>query len=109
MSNTGQMIIQRCKNCGALYIPPKSLCIKCDHESLEEYPVSGSGKVYTFTTINIPPETFKDEAPYDIGLVELSEGPRLTARVKKTSGGPLKIGDAVRFLKKDEVGYWFTA
>ena len=109
MSNKDQMMILRCKDCGALYMPPKSLCIKCDKESLEEYPASGSGKVYTFTTINIPPETFRDEAPYDIGLVELSEGLRLTARVKKTGGGGLKIGDTVRFLKKDEIGHWFVA
>lgn len=107
MSTEGQMVILHCKVCGALHIPPKYLCTKCGHQSLEEYRASGSGRIYTFTTIYVAPESFKDQVPYDIAIVELKEGLRVTARIKKTDGVQLNIGEPVHFFKKDEMGYWF--
>ena len=44
---------------------------------------------------------------YDIAIVELDEGIKITARVKKVEEELIKIGDPVQFLKKDEIGYWF--
>ena len=107
MSNENQMIILHCEACKTLYIPPKYLCTKCGHEFLKEFAISGRGRIYTYTTIYVAPESFKDQVPYDIVIVELDEGVRVTARIKKMDEAPIKIGDPVQFLKKDEIGYWF--
>ena len=103
------MTVLRCKGCGTFYIPPKYVCSKCGETSLEDYPISGSGSVYTFTTIFVASEQFKSQAPYDIAIVQLDEGLKVTSRVDRPDQSSLHIGDAVNYLKKDELGYWFTA
>ena len=108
MLKVDQMFILHCKACGTFYIPPKYLCSRCGHEHLHEYMASGLGKIYTYTTIFVAPESFKDQVPYTIAVVELNEGLKVTARVYKVGKSPIKIGYPVRFLKKDEVGYWFN-
>ncbi|MGH9558205.1 MAG: Zn-ribbon domain-containing OB-fold protein [Bryobacteraceae bacterium] len=50
--------------------------------------------VYTETVIYAAPEQFAAEAPYQLAIVTLENGKRLTARV---SGDRVKIGDAVEF------------
>jgi len=37
--------------------------------------LKGSGKIQTFTTVNVAPEGRESEVPYTIVLVELDEGP----------------------------------
>jgi hypothetical protein len=51
-----------------------------------------TGNVYTETTIYSPPEAFAAEAPYQLAIIELDSGARLTARVH---GDPVRIGDPV--------------
>ena len=108
MANKNEMMVLRCKGCGAFYIPPKCVCSKCDGTSLEDYPVSASGWVYTFTTIFVAPEQFKSQTPYDIAIVQLDKGLKVTSRVDRPDQSFLHIGDSVHYVRKDEVGYWFT-
>ncbi len=107
MMTGNSMMILRCKTCDSLYIPPKYLCAECAQESLEEYPVGGLGVIYSFTTIRVSPEKFKDHVPYDLAIVELSEGIRVTVRLKRRQGESLAIGNPVRFVMRDNSGYWF--
>lgn len=51
-----------------------------------------TGTVYTETTIYSPPEAFAAEAPYQLAIIQLDTGARLTARVH---GDPVRIGDPV--------------
>jgi uncharacterized OB-fold protein len=51
-----------------------------------------TGTVYTETLIHSAPEAFVSEAPYQLIIVTLDNGSRLTGRV---SGEPVEIGDAV--------------
>lgn len=51
-----------------------------------------TGSVYTETTIYSPPEAFAGEAPYQLAIIELDSGARLTARIH---GAPVRIGDRV--------------
>lgn len=54
------------------------------------------GTVYTDTVIFSAPEAFVSEAPYQIAIIDLDEGGRLTARV---AGDNVSIGDRVEFLE----------
>jgi uncharacterized OB-fold protein len=52
------------------------------------------GAVYTETVIFSPPEAFVKDAPYQIAIIDLEDGGRLTARI---DGENVSIGDRVDF------------
>jgi uncharacterized OB-fold protein len=53
------------------------------------------GTVYTETVIFSAPEAFVHDAPYQIAIIDLEDGGRLTARI---DGDTVVIGDRVEFL-----------
>jgi uncharacterized OB-fold protein len=56
----------------------------------------GSGVIYTETIVFAPPEQFMADAPYQLVIVTLAGGGRLTGRV---TGERVKIGDPVEFAE----------
>ena len=54
------------------------------------------GVVYTETVVFAPPEQFATDAPYQLAIVALEDGKRLTARI---SGERVAIGDAVELAE----------
>jgi uncharacterized OB-fold protein len=54
----------------------------------------GSGTVYTETVVWSAPEAFVKDAPYQLAIVSLDAGGRMTARI---DGERVAIGDAVDF------------
>lgn len=59
----------------------------------------GPGTVYTETVVWSPPEAFLRDAPYQLVIVTLASGRRVTGRVL---GDRVKIGDAVAFRESRE-------
>ena len=57
----------------------------------------GSGTIYTETVIYAAPEQFVADAPYQLAIVALETGKRLTARI---AGDRVAIGDAVEFVEE---------
>jgi len=55
-----------------------------------------TGVVYTETVVHAAPEQFVADAPYQLAIVSLEEGGRLTVRV---SGERVIIGDRVAFVE----------
>lgn len=55
-----------------------------------------SGIVYTETIVHAAPEQFVSDAPYQLAIVSLDEGGRLTARL---DGDRVAIGDRVDFVE----------
>ena len=55
-----------------------------------------SGVVYTETVVHAPPEQFIADAPYQLAIVSLDGGKRLTARI---DGERVAIGDRVEFVE----------
>lgn len=54
------------------------------------------GTVYTETVVFAPPEQFATDAPYQLAIVTLETGKRLTARIL---GDRVAIGDAVELAE----------
>ena len=65
----------KCKECGAITVPPKIVCRKCTSPNLDIVELNGKAKIQTFTTVYVTSEGRKDEIPYIIVLAELDEGP----------------------------------
>jgi uncharacterized OB-fold protein len=62
------------------------------------------GVVYTETVVHAPPEQFVADAPYQLAIVSLENGKRLTARI---DGPRVAIGDPVEFVE-DRSGIPFS-
>jgi uncharacterized OB-fold protein len=56
----------------------------------------GAGTVYTETLIYAAPEQFVKDAPYQLTIIALDDGSRLTARI---DGDRVAIGDKVDFAE----------
>ncbi|VVC03050.1 Uncharacterised protein [Candidatus Burarchaeum australiense] len=101
------LIGSTCETCNTNYFPPRPICPKCRRRGkIKDKQYSGRGKVYSFSEVNVPPSGFEIEAPYVIALIELEEGPYLTAQVVDCEEKDVKIGSPVRmvFRKIQESG-----
>ncbi|UCC81593.1 MAG: Zn-ribbon domain-containing OB-fold protein [Gemmatimonadota bacterium] len=71
----------RCKGCGKVTYPARTICPSCRGEEIEKINLSPRGKVVTSTVIHVPPDDFLMEAPYAMAVVETPEGARLMTQV----------------------------
>jgi uncharacterized OB-fold protein len=71
-------------------------------------PESRDGIVYTETIVHAPPEQFAADVPYQLAIVDLETGGRVTVRVLgKTEQERAHIGDRVRFVEeRNGVAYY---
>ena len=91
--NRGQLVMQRCGDCGAYRHLPRPMCPKCNSMRWEWAPVSGRGTVHSFTIVHHPlVPSLEDQTPYDIVLVELEEGPRIISNMVDTPPDEVRIG-----------------
>ncbi len=54
----------------------------------------GSGTVYTETVVWSPPQEYVNDVPYQLAIIELEGGRRITGRI---DGERAQIGDRVTF------------
>jgi uncharacterized OB-fold protein len=54
----------------------------------------GPGTVYTETVVFSPPEAYVNDVPYQLAIIELDGGKRITGRI---TGERAQIGDRVTF------------
>jgi len=98
-----RLVGHRCRKCGKVNFPPKGVCKHCNVSSdFEEVPLSGRGRVHTFTLIGAggaPPEFAEQEkagGSYPVAIVELEEGPKIIGQMADVSPKDVKIGMPVR-------------
>ena len=88
-----------CETCNTAYFPSRSICPKCRRTGkISAKKFSGTGKVYSFTTIHTTPSGFDLQKPYNLAIIELDEGPRLTAQVVDCAPDNMKIGQKVEAI-----------
>ncbi|MFA6328910.1 MAG: Zn-ribbon domain-containing OB-fold protein [Candidatus Micrarchaeia archaeon] len=88
-----------CETCKTNYFPTRKLCPKCRRKGkivMKQF--SGKGKIYSFTEVSSGPVGFELEVPYVLAIVELDEGPRLTAQVVGVCEKDVKIGDRLEMI-----------
>jgi len=56
----------------------------------------GSGTVYTETVVWSPPEAYVNDVPYQLAIIELEGGRRVTGRI---DGERVQIGERVSFAE----------
>ena len=110
--NEHKLMASHCPACDALYLPPRAICPKCHGDQLEWVETAGKGKLAAFTSIYVGPtamnaEGYSRENPYVTGIVELTEGVKISARiigVDAKNPAAIKIGTlmTVEFLERGE-------
>lgn len=65
---------QRCKECGTYFYSGRANCLKCGAEPMEVVPLSGKGKVYTFTVAHQQLPGALVKVPYAIAIITTEEG-----------------------------------
>jgi uncharacterized OB-fold protein len=94
----------RCRKCGALFVPPRPICIKCHGSEMGWVEMRGRGRLAAFTCIAIGPpfmmkECYDRKHPYVCGVVDLEEGVRVVARIEGVDGTrpeAIKIGTPLK-------------
>ena len=97
------LIGSKCTQCGSYAIPQRGICPKCHSENTELIHFSGNGKLVAFTVIYVPPVKmaeagYNNKNPYCSGIVELEEGPRISAQILDVdllNPNKIKIGTAL--------------
>ena len=110
--NEEKLMGSRCKKCGTLFVPPRSICVKCYAAEMEWVEMEGKGKLAAFTCISVGPpfmiaEGYDRKRPYVSGVVALEKGTRVVARIEGVDGSKpetIKIGAPlqVEFLHRGE-------
>ena len=72
---------------------------------------SRDGVVFTETIVHAPTEQFAADVPYQLAIIDLDRGGRVTIRVLgKTAKERARIGDRVRFVEeRNGVSYYQLA
>ena len=93
----GVLRIQCCRDCGRHVFYPRSLCPYCLSESLGWVTVSGRAKLYSYTIVRRAMHpAFQEDLPYVYAIVELEDGPRLTANVVNCPPEALRVDMALK-------------
>jgi len=94
----GRFMIQRSRNSGRAFYYPRLAEPGTGDADLEWFPASGRGTVYSTTVVRTKPPA----EPYNVALVDLEEGPRVTTRVVGLPPSDVHIGLRVQ-AKIDQV------
>ncbi|MCU0481189.1 MAG: OB-fold domain-containing protein [Anaerolineae bacterium] len=66
----------------------------------ERFAFAGTGTVYSYTTLQDAPESFTEQSPYVLAMIQLDEGVMLTAQITDLGDESLAIGDRVEMVTR---------
>jgi uncharacterized OB-fold protein len=98
----GDLRMQACRGCGYVRTPPRPICPQCLSEESDWKRMCGQGIVETYIWYfkNILDRRYTNDwayqdAPYNVALVRLAEGPRVLTNVENTTFEALRAGQTV--------------
>jgi len=110
--NEEKIMGSSCKECGARFVPPRSICVNCYRSDMEWVEIKGKGRLAAFTSITVAPpfmmaQGYDRNNPYCSGVVELEDGGRVDARIEGVDASKpedIKIGMPLKakFLHRGE-------
>lgn len=105
--NEHKLMGSRCLKSGEVFLPPRALCPTDFSSEMEWVELSGRGKLAAFSIIYIGPsqmiaEGYDRKNPYCAGIVELEEGPKISAQIL---GVDLDHPETIRIGMPLEVAY----
>jgi uncharacterized OB-fold protein len=94
----------KCKRCGEIHYPYKTICKKCgenDHNEFDIVPLPKKGKLLTFTILHNPPSDY-EVVTLSLGIVELEGGQRITGQLNiKSPKIGMNVEGKVEVVRKE--------
>lgn len=102
--NSKKLMGSKCKKCGAVDVPPRKLCIKCNSTDVDWIEMSGNGKIAAYSCISVGTTFMVDKGysmkkPYCFSVIKLNEGPMISGQllgVDETKPDTIKIETPVK-------------
>jgi hypothetical protein len=90
----GELLLPHCSACDGYFFPPMPACPHCGSTVTDRRRSAGEGTIYSWVVVHLAQDpAFRDETPYTVVAVHLTEGARVFGRI---SNGPLADGMRVR-------------
>lgn len=89
-----------CPHCNYKIFPPRDICPDCGMDAKTTFQFSGKGEVYSFTTVHQAPAGHEENAPYTLALVQLEEGPMISAQLTDLDDKAIEIGMPVEMVTR---------
>ncbi len=94
------MPMRRCATCHASLTPASVVCPSCLSREFETVDMPAQGRLVSWTTIRRAPAGYTATAPYDVVVVDLGPGVRVTGRLVADSPPP-RLDATVRRVGDD--------
>ncbi len=92
----GELRLQRCADCGHIRFPVSAICPGCLSGRAEWTVTSGRGSVLSYAVFERSyHESWQDQVPYVVALIELDEGPVLISNVIGVPPSAVTVGQRV--------------
>lgn len=91
---------QRHRTSGEVRFPARPAALGEDPAEWEPFVLSGKGEIYSFSVLRQAPTGFDQTAPYPVALVQLAEGPLVTAQLTDCAEADLSIGQPVEMVTR---------
>jgi uncharacterized OB-fold protein len=91
-------MLPKCRACEKWIWYPRPFCPACEAWDVEWRQASGRGTLYSYSIVHRAMKGWEARAPYVLAMVDLDEGPRLTATLAIAAPTPenVRIGMRVR-------------
>ena len=97
-----RLTMQQCEDCQYVRWPPAAHCPQCLSPRAAWAELSGHGSVWSIAVYEHAYDpAFASSLPYNVALVELSEGPMLISNLATDNITTVSIGDAVTAVFDD--------
>jgi uncharacterized protein len=95
--NDHRLVLPSCVTCSHLFYYPRQMCPRCGGADLDWREVSGRGRVYSFTHVEVSfyGPMWEPDLPYTVVLVDLEEGPRMLSRLVDAQPTDVAVGAEV--------------
>jgi uncharacterized OB-fold protein len=91
-----ELIGVRCEDCGKEYFPKQYRCRNCGSYKMVDAKMPDTGKLESYTILNVPSSEFKGSEPIVLGIVELENGVRLLSQIEADDINSLSQGIKVK-------------
>lgn len=92
----GRLTVQQCEACGDRHYPGSPVCPNCLSSDQSWAPVSGRATLLSWVRFHRAYwDSFRDDIPYEVILVELEEGPLMISNLIGANPETIEIGAAL--------------
>ena len=101
----GQVMLQRCLDCAAVWHPPAPTCPAHPEHRIEWFAASGRGRLHSYTRVeHAAHPAVAASLPYLVALIELAEGPLFICNLLDAEPAVLRLDIPVTLSLGPAVG-----